>query len=41
MIGPDVKGHVYVKTDKGYELSANKVTIPEGWWALPDPGEGK
>lgn len=36
-IGPDVYGHVYVHTEKGWELSANKVHIPEGRWALPAP----
>lgn len=39
-IGPAVKGKVYVLTDKGWELSANAVTIPEGWYALP-PEEQK
>ena len=34
-IGPSVKGKVYVLTDKGWELSANAVQIPEGWYALP------
>lgn len=34
-LGPDVRGHVYVwnaKT-KQWELSPNKVTLPEGWFA--------
>ena len=39
-IGPSVKGKVYVLTDKGWELSANAVQIPEGWYALP-PEEQK
>ena len=35
-LGDDVKGHVYFPTDDGgWELSANKVTLPEGWYALP------
>lgn len=34
-VGPDVKGKVYVNTDDGWQLSQNKVTIPEGWYALP------
>ena len=33
-IGPNVKGRVYVKDFSGtWELSRNKVTIPEGWYA--------
>ncbi len=35
-IGPDVTGRVYVLTDQGWELSANAVHLPEGWYALPD-----
>ena len=38
-IGPSVKGKVYVLTDRGWELSANAVTIPEGWYALPPEAE--
>lgn len=34
-VGPDIKGRVYVNTDKGWQLSDNKVTIPEGWYVLP------
>ena len=33
-IGPDVRGRVYTKDDDGaWELSRNKVHIPEGWYA--------
>lgn len=33
-IGPNVTGRVYVKGSSGtWELSRNKVTIPEGWFA--------
>lgn len=32
-IGPDVKGRVYTKNAAGvWELSKNKVVIPEGWY---------
>ena len=34
-IGPNVKGRVYVWDGKQWELSRNKVTIPEGWMAGP------
>ena len=34
-IGPDVKGRLYYWTGEGWELSANKVEIPEGWVAGP------
>lgn len=34
-VGPNVKGKVYVNTDDGWQLSQNKVSIPEGWYALP------
>ena len=34
--GPDVRGRVYFLNAKGeWELSANAVTIPEGWFAGP------
>lgn len=32
-LGPDVKGHVYYWDGKEWELSTNKVTLPEGWLA--------
>ena len=35
-LGGDVKGHVYFpKEGGGWEKSRNKVTLPEGWYALP------
>jgi hypothetical protein len=34
-IGPGVKGKVYYYTGEGWELSHNKVEIPEGWVAGP------
>ena len=35
-LGGDVKGHVYFpKEGGGWEKSRNKVTLPEGWDALP------
>ena len=42
-LGDDVEGHVYFPTPEGgWERSRNKVTLPEGWYALPmgnDPTE--
>jgi len=32
-LGPDVRGHVYVWNGSMWELSANKVDLPEGWYA--------
>ena len=32
-MGPDVKGHVYYWNGSSWELSDNKVLIPEGWYA--------
>ena len=35
-LADDVKGHVYFpKEGGGWERSFNKVTLPEGWYALP------
>ena len=34
-IGPAVRGRVYYWTGEGWELSQNKVDIPEGWVAGP------
>ena len=31
-LGPDVRGHVYVKTGGEWVLSRNKVHLPEGWY---------
>jgi hypothetical protein len=38
-LGPDVSGHVYVydSASKDWKLSPNKVTLPEGWVAGPEP----
>lgn len=33
--GPDVAGRVYVWTGEAWELSRNKVEIPEGWFIGP------
>ena len=34
--GPGVSGKVYTKTSNGeWQLSDNKVTIPEGWYCVP------
>lgn len=30
--GPNVRGKVYQWTGTEWELSRNKVQIPEGWW---------
>ena len=32
-LGPDVRGHIYVKTGGEWVLSRNKVRLPEGWYA--------
>lgn len=34
-IGPNVKGRVYVWDGDKWELSRNKVSLPEGWMAGP------
>jgi len=33
--GPQMRGKVYTKTDDGWQLSDNEVTIPEGWYCVP------
>lgn len=33
--GPAVSGRVYTKTDDGWQLGDNRVTIPEGWYCVP------
>lgn len=30
--GPDVRGRVYQWTGTEWELSRNRVQVPEGWW---------
>tara|TARA_B100000029_G_scaffold511032_1_gene603978 strand:+ start:329 stop:475 length:147 start_codon:yes stop_codon:yes gene_type:complete len=32
-LGPDVRGHVYFYKGGQWIRSANKVTLPEGWFA--------
>ena len=32
-LGPDVRGHVYYWNGSSWELSSNKVLLPEGWYA--------
>lgn len=34
-IGPDVKGHVYVRENGEWTLSSNRVEIPEGYYLVP------
>lgn len=34
-IGPDVKGHVYVRENGEWTLSSNLVEIPEGYYLVP------
>lgn len=35
-IGPDCRTRVYaLGTDGAWELSANRVCVPEGWYAVP------
>lgn len=33
--GPDMNGRVYVRTPAGWELSDDKVNIPEGFYIVP------
>lgn len=33
--GPELRGRVYVWTGEQWELSSNRVTIPEGWYIGP------
>lgn len=32
-----VEAHVYVSVEGERQRSENRVTLPEGWWCLPDP----
>ena len=32
-LGPDVRGHIYHWNGSSWELSDNKVLLPEGWYA--------
>lgn len=34
-LGPDVKGHVWFFRDGKWQLSGDKVALPEGWYAGP------
>jgi len=34
-LGPDVRGHVYFWNGSAWELSGNKVDLPEGWFTGP------
>lgn len=34
-VGPDCHAKVYTKTEDGWRLSDNRVTIPEGWYCVP------
>lgn len=38
-LGPDVRGHVYYYRDGQWQLTGDKVTLPEGWGAGPMPKE--
>ena len=33
-----VKAYVYVDVKGKREKSGNRITLPEGWWCLPDEG---
>ena len=35
-----VKAHVYIEVEGKRIRSKNRVTLPEGWWCLPDTGGG-
>jgi hypothetical protein len=34
-VGPGVSGHVYIRENGAWTLSANKVAIPEGTYIVP------
>lgn len=34
-IGPKVQGKVYARVDGEWELSENRVDLPEGWYLVP------
>ena len=34
-LGPDVRGHVYIKVGGVWQLSSDVVNLPEGWYAGP------
>jgi hypothetical protein len=34
-----VEAYVYVDVNGKREKSADKITLPEGWWCLPDEGQ--
>ncbi len=34
-----VEAYIYVTVDEVRVRSPTRVTLPEGWWVLPDPGE--
>lgn len=34
-IGPRVEGRVYARVDGEWELSDNRVELPEGWYLVP------
>ena len=38
-IGPDVRGKVYFQRDGEWILSKNKVSLPDGWYAVGLPPE--
>jgi uncharacterized protein YceK len=38
-LAEEVKAYVYVEVAGKRVKSANRVTLPEGWWCLPDPGQ--
>tara|TARA_R100000700_G_scaffold40711_2_gene57313 strand:+ start:444 stop:668 length:225 start_codon:yes stop_codon:yes gene_type:complete len=38
-LGPDIRGHVYFWNGNSWELSSNKILLPEGWYAGSVEGE--
>lgn len=34
-LGPDVRGHVYFYSDGKWQLTGDKINLPEGWYAGP------
>lgn len=38
-IGPNVSGRIYVLVEGKWELSANDILLPEGWFCAPVGGK--
>ena len=38
-LAESVNAYIYTDVDGNRERSNNRVTLPEGWWCLPEPKE--